>query len=269
MTICTTRTTPPLFQIPVASFFSCPSASAAGGSGQPRLMRLATFLLVIAATFARATDVQVIGEMRRMFSAQDIGANVDLAQINQNPHLYALGPIAGLKGEITALDGQVFTSQVVADRPSVTINPKTKAVFLVYASVSDWHSIDIPPSVITADDLSAFLAAQVPENTRSVFLVRGTAVSGRYHIQNFDGKAEDLTHEAHDKAKVFFEFTNAPVELVGFFTNREGDGGSFVHMGQTSHIHVLSADRKQMGHLESIRMAPGAKLLLPTNHTNR
>lgn len=57
--------------------------------------------------------------------------------------------------------------------------------------------------------------------------------------------------------------TNAPVELVGFFTNCEGDGGTFVHMGQTTHIHLVSKDRRHMGHLESIQLAPGAKLLLP------
>jgi len=87
--------------------------------------------------------------------------------------------------------------------------------------------------------------------------------AARYHIQNYTGKAEQLTHEAHDRAKVFFEIANTPVELVGFFTNREGDGGTFVHMGQTTHVHLILRDRKDMGHLESVKLAPGAKLLLP------
>src|SRR6266853_1823188 len=150
---------------------------------------LLSSLLVFSALSAGAnSDVHLLGELRRMFTARDIGPNVDLAQVSKDPHLYALGPLAGLKGEITVADGQVFVS-----------------------------------------------------------------------------KAKDLTHEAHDAAKVFLELTNAPVELVGFFTNREGDGGSFVHMGQTTHIHIITKDRKQMGHLESIKLGTGARLLLPAN----
>ena len=51
--------------------------------------------------------------------------------------------------------------------------------------------------------------------------------------------------------------------MVGFFSNREEDAGSFVHQGQTTHIHIISSDRKSMGHLESITLAPGATLFLP------
>src|SRR5437899_960751 len=66
--------------------------------------------------------------------------------------------------------------------------------------------------------------------------------------------AKDLTHEAHDKAKVMYGVSDIPVELIGFFSNREEDAGTFVHHGQTTHIHLLSEDRKSMGHLESIHL---------------
>ena len=200
-----------------------------------------------------------------MFTARDIGPNVDLAEVNRNPHLYALGPVAGLKGEITVADGQVFVSKANGQKPIVTIDPNVKSVFLVYASVPGWRSVDIPESVRTEKDLATFVESQLPRDTRSAFRVEGNALTARYHIQNYKGSAKALTHEAHDAAKVFLELTNVPVELVGFFTNREGDGGSFVHMGQTTHIHIISKDRKQMGHLESITLGPGAKLLLPAN----
>jgi hypothetical protein len=90
-----------------------------------------------------------------------------------------------------------------------------------------------------------------------------SARRARYHVQNYQGKAEDLTHEAHDKAKVFYDLCDTPVQLVGFFTNREDDGGSFVHPGQTTHLHVISEDHKSMGHVESVTLAPGATLFLP------
>ena len=225
---------------------------------------LLSSLLVFSALSAGAnSDVHLLGEMRRMFTARDIGPNVDLAQVNRNPHLYALGPLAGLRGEVTVSDGQVFVSKSNGQKPIVTIDSNVRSVFLVYASEPAWRSVDIPDSVLTEKDLAAFVESQLPKDTRSAFRVEGNALSARYHIQNYKGSARDLTHEAHDAAKVFLDLTNAPVDLVGFFTNRDGDGGSFVHMGQTTHVHIISKDRKHMGHLESIKLGPGARLLLP------
>jgi acetolactate decarboxylase len=211
----------------------------------------------------KSSKVFVIGEMRRMFTAHDIGANVELRTVLKEPHVYALGPVAGLKGEITIVDSQAFVSKANAAQATISLEPDAKAIFLVYASVPAWREVQIPTNVVTEAELGAFLQRSLRANSRTAFLVRGTALHARYHIQNFQGKAEDLTHEVHDKAKVSFNLSNTPVELVGFFTNREDDGGSFVHQGQTTHIHVISDDHKSMGHLESITLAPGAKLLLP------
>jgi len=204
-----------------------------------------------------------MGEMRRMFTAQDIRPNVDLAKMKEDPHLYALGPLAGLKGEITVVDSEVFVSKAGGNQAVVTQDPNAKAVFLVFSSVPAWRSIALPTNVLSETDLAAFLQNQMPAGTRSAFLVRGTAARARYHIQNYQGRAKDLTHEAHDKAKVFFELSETPVQLLGFFTNREEDGGLFVHRNQTTHIHVISQGRKSMGHLESIILSPGATLFLP------
>jgi alpha-acetolactate decarboxylase len=229
-----------------------------------KLLAYSVLAIVLCARVANAgSEVRVIGEMRRIFMAHDIGANVELRKVTQEPHVYALGTIAGLKGEITVLDGQVFVSKVNGKQAVVTVEPAAKAVFVVYASVPAWHSIAIPTNVASETELAAFVERSLPAKGRTAFLVRGTARRAQYHIQNYQGKAQDLTHEAHDKSKVLYELSNTPVQLVGFFSNLEEDAGSFVHQGQTTHVHVISDDRQSMGHLESITLAPGATLLLP------
>ena len=47
--------------------------------------RFLCFLVILLPTLARAADVHVVGEMRRMFTAHDIAANVDLVEIT-DPH---------------------------------------------------------------------------------------------------------------------------------------------------------------------------------------
>ena len=260
--------------IPVAETLGGLGATGSPGvSGHPTLPEATRHLAASASPAPSQSGgtpisaVHLIGEMRRMFTERDIRPNVDLSRLNTNAHLYALGPVAGLKGEVTVLDGQVFVSKADGARSTVDLEPKVRTVFLVYASVPAWRSVALPTNVVTEPDLATFLQSQLPANTRSAFQVHGTALRARCHIQNYHGKAKDLTHEAHDKAKVFFALTNAPVELVGFFTNCEDDGGTFVHQGQTTHIHLVSTDRNHMGHLESIQLAPGAILLLPAGPT--
>ena len=227
---------------------------------------IALVLSVSNSLAASDSEVRVIGQMRRMFTAHDIGPNVELGRLlKQGRHVYALGPAAGLTGEVTIIASQVFTSKVEGKTQTVAVDPSVKAVFLVYASVPAWRSLTLPTNIVSEVDLAIFLAQSLPANTRSAFLVRGKAIRAQYHVQNYQGKAEELTHEAHDKSKVLFELSDRPVQLIGFFTNREEDAGSFVHQGQTTHIHLLSEDHKAMGHLESITLAPGARLLLPEN----
>jgi len=229
---------------------------------QPLVPALVFVAMVYA--FSASSEVQILGQMRRMFTAHDIGPNVSLAKVNEAQHVYGLGPLAGLHGEITVLDGQIFVSRAGGKRPKVTIEPDSKAIFLVFEAVSAWRSISLPTNVSNESDLATFLEKQLPKNTRSAFRVRGVAAAARHHVLNYKGTPENLTHEAHDRAKVIYDVANEPVELVGFFTNREGDGGLFVHMGQTIHVHLITKDLKEMGHLEAIRLQPGAELLLPT-----
>jgi acetolactate decarboxylase len=227
---------------------------------------IALALSLCASLAASNSDVRVIGQMRRMFMAHDIGPNVDLREIlTREPHVYALGPLAGLTGEVTIIDSQVFTSKVNGQKQTLALDTSVKTVFLVYASVRGWRSITLPTNIVSEIDLATFLAQSMPVMTRSAFLIRGKAIHLQYHVQDYHGKAEDLTHESHDKSKVLFQLFDCPMQLIGFFTNREEDGGSFVHQGQTTHIHVLSEDHKAMGHLESVSLAPGARLLVPEN----
>lgn len=230
-----------------------------------RFLAVPLFALLLAgpASTHAQPAVRVLGEMRRMFTAHDIRPNVDLIKINTHPHLFALGPLAGLQGEVTVLDGNIFVSKIKSGAESVTVDPHAKSVFLVYASVPAWNSIPLPSNVLTEADLSRYLEEHLPSQSRSALQVHTTARTAQYHIQNYRGSAAALTHEAHDAAKVLISLTNTPVDLIGFFTAREEDGGSFVHRGQKTHIHLVSRDRKHMGHLESIQLGPGAQLLLP------
>ena len=100
------------------------------------MIKAALLLAIIAGPLtskaAGDADVRVIGQMRRMFMAHDIGPNVDLQDVaKQQQHVYGLGPLASLKGEVTIVDSEVFTSQVKGDMPRFrsTEMPKPSSSF--------------------------------------------------------------------------------------------------------------------------------------------
>jgi hypothetical protein len=86
----------------------------------------------------------------------DVEGKVDLRSLTQQPHLYALGPRAGVSGEITVFDGEPSVARVVDRQVHVTADADHAACFLVYDHVSVWrdHIEDKP-----IDDEHALQAA--------------------------------------------------------------------------------------------------------------
>src|SRR5438046_1295758 len=58
--------------------------------------------------------VEWIGEMHKAMHDGDVGAKVRLSDLAATPHLSAIGPLAGLKGEITVIDGHSFVATAEA-----------------------------------------------------------------------------------------------------------------------------------------------------------
>ena len=58
-----------------------------------------------------------------------------------------------------------------------------------------------------------------------------------------------------------FTIEDKPVSILGFYS--EHHQGIFTHHSSFVHMHVKAGDDKIAGHLETIELEPGARLLLP------
>src|SRR5690349_7971272 len=79
-----------------------------------------TFLLVFNAcsNLKEASDqkrvtVSIAGEMRDVMQRGDLATSIDLDTIQNKEHLYGVGPLDSLQGEITILDGKSHYSTLV------------------------------------------------------------------------------------------------------------------------------------------------------------
>ena len=58
-------------------------------------------------------EVKYFGALKNMMHKGDISAQTDLAELESTDHLYAIGALENLKGEIQIIDGESFNTLVL------------------------------------------------------------------------------------------------------------------------------------------------------------
>lgn len=211
--------------------------------------------------------VKNIGSRLKIIDEGDFSATISIDSLINTPNLYAIGPIEGLKGEITINDGEISVATMENDNPkfsSTALN--TKAIFMVYGSCSDWKKISIEKPLSGIDEIEAYIKEKIPTNGLDMekpfpFRIEGNVNSLNYHIIY---KKDNAPHNMaeHQKSKQKFEIDNENIEIIGFWADSSGEK-VYTHPGHRTHIHFIKKDSKQSGHIDDIKLEQGATLYLP------
>ncbi|PHN07717.1 acetolactate decarboxylase [Flavilitoribacter nigricans] len=211
-------------------------------------------------------SVQIAGAMRTVMHQGKLAGIIDLDTLQPRAGLYGLGPVEYLSGELLIVDGQSYVSRVTDDSlMTVTEDFGVKAPFFVYAHREEWAQTTLPDSISNLKQLEAYLQ----ENTRQlerpfVFKLNGRIKQAVIHIQNLPaGTAVSSPEEAH-QGQVNYPLSNETVDIIGFYSTEHH--GVFTHHDSDMHLHLITADRQQMGHLDELGIATGGMtLFLPTS----
>jgi acetolactate decarboxylase len=229
------------------------------------------FFLLLACVVAHAQEkgepgeVKWTGEMRKVMRDGDLSGAVNLDALAKWPHLYALGPLEGLRGEVTIWDGKPSIAFHSDGKASISEKFEGKACFLVYAQVPAWQDFELPAKGLDkAADLEACIQriarkAEIDTDKPFAFLLRGKVATAKIHIVN---KTDDapFTPKDHDRIKVPFEMKDCAVEILGFYSDKHA--GIFTHHDSNVHMHLKTADGKLSGHVDSVVPAEGVRILL-------
>ncbi len=213
-------------------------------------------------------EVAYKGALKNIMHQGDIAAQADLVDLQDVPHLYALGAVASLKGEILILDSKPIISSARNGQLHLDHSFQHKATLLVYASIDQWKTFALPDHVTTYEDLEPYIAQTarkhgIPPNEPFPFLIEGIATSFDWHVIDWKEGDREHTPEKHKKAGLHGTDQHQEVEILGFYSDRHH--AIFTHHSTNMHLHFKTKDNTIAGHLDRLILGQGAILKLPDN----
>jgi acetolactate decarboxylase len=198
--------------------------------------------------------VHVVSAMKNVMWKGELGPKIKLDTLSQREHLYGLGPLSGLRGEILINNDKCFVSKVnTANSMEVNETFQASAPFFVYAYQSDWQEIPLDDQLNNIAELERYLKAHYDTiGNPFVFKLKGFIESGIIHVQNLaPGTKVSKPEEAH-QGQVNFLLRNELAEIIGFYS--EAHHGIFTHHDSNVHLHLITQDESKMGHLDDVNM---------------
>ena len=188
-----------------------------------------------------------------------------------------MGPIEGLDGEITIFDSKPYITKVRGNDYTLDKTYRHGAFFLVWTEQKHWVDVPLPATVKGYVDLQKFVkekaqAAGVDVTKPFPFLMTGTPVEIKWHINVDRTEGKPITKALFVKSKEPYVAKNEPVDIIGFYSEKhsgvflsqyapaikEGSG-----MENYIHIHLVSKTSKAAGHIDDITFGDGMMLRLP------
>jgi acetolactate decarboxylase len=210
--------------------------------------------------------VKHAGNRNNIIQKGDLSAHINLETLSDIVYLYAIGPIEGLKGEITVYNGKSSIATIEREQPKIYSSLNYNAIFLAYASASQWKHIPIEKSISGLSNVEAFIQTMAKKHNVDTqkpfpFRIEGIVDSLNYHIIF---KSDNAPHNKteHQRAKQKFSVYKSRVLIIGFWTDIESQG-VYTHPDMRTHLHFMLEDDTESGHVDNIQMREGAFLYLP------
>jgi acetolactate decarboxylase len=204
-----------------------------------------------------ATELHTISAMKKVMMGEDLSAHLKWDTLSKE-HLYAVCPLGRIEGEVTVINGEMFTSKVVENNQiEIQHNWNIYSPFAVYAYVKEWEEIETNATFSNDDELQNFIEEIAKKTGRDVskpfvFRITGNFDAIDYHIISKPLSETTHNHELHDQAKKHFSLQNISGQLLGFYSQHHE--GVFTHRGHYIHTHFLDDKKTNMGHLENAKI---------------
>jgi acetolactate decarboxylase len=199
--------------------------------------------------------------------AGDVSGKVSLAELPRSPRLYAVGPVAGLGGEITVVDGRLHLARVEHGAVKTSTDYQGQASFLVWATVPAWReAVRLGTAASSQADLEKLVEAKarsagMDPDSPFPFLLRGTVKKVDYHVlKPTEARGGHAASPGHADSALNLKAIGERVTIIGFYS--KSHEGVFTHHGSYAHLHVLLPNGDS-GHVDELEVDPDIEIVLP------
>jgi len=235
-------------------------------------MKKRIFFISLLLTFACKNQAEPLdytvhyyGALKNFMHKNDLSAQVDLKDFADSSHVYGLGALADLKGEVLIWDGEPYISHEKEGAVKIDSSFDYEAGLFVYSRVSDWQTTSIPNHISDYEALEGFIAKTAAEQGIDTtapfpFLITGTCKTLDWHVINWPTGDSEHTHQKHKTSGPHGQITNESIDILGFYS--DSHQAIFTHHTTNMHLHFKTLDHTLAGHVDGLSLDRG-KLRLP------
>ncbi|MFN3841060.1 MAG: acetolactate decarboxylase [Cyclobacteriaceae bacterium] len=226
-------------------------------------MKIYTLIMFLLVPFAYAQPVVKHAGAMSTMGAENFKGNILLDTLTKN-NLYGLGPYGKMQGEITIVNGKPLIAEALADGSArVSQTWKAEAPFFVYQQVPEWTSYEFKSKVNDLNDLQTAIEAIANQKGYDLsipfaFRIVGTIPMLTTHIVT--PRSPDVPGYQAGKNQINYTLTHTKGELIGFYSQHHQ--GVYTHKSSNIHIHFVSHDFTQMGHVDKISLSDETYMLM-------
>lgn len=254
----------------------------------PKLTSKVLALLVLGvatAALAQSFNVETFGNFKHMMQSGNTAAQVKLQNIRQSKGTWGVGALAGLKGEIILVDGNMLVTPGSDIQGKTTASKSTdEAVLWASAEVKQWQQVTVPKNMSQAE-FEAFVVQQAKLLNLNLdqpfpFRVQGNYTHLIWHVVTGEKDASNTNsshqqdhsaasshaggHANNQSGQKIFRNPTLTGNLVGMYSGKALEG-VISHPGERFHAHFIDSALSASGHVDQYNVQSGAALFLPVN----
>lgn len=213
-------------------------------------------------------DVMVHGELKKIMHGDAREGIVNLGDVLKNEHIFGLGAMENLDGEIIIMDSEILITRAEVDQnPKIQmdVTENDKALLLVTSRVQSWTETVIGEQAVsgTIDKIIKTHADEMRLDTNKPFpfIIEGEFELMNWHI--ISSPEPGGSHDDHLEQSWKRRDVNVHGKILGFYS--EHHKAIFTHHTTFTHMHVLYEDENLSGHVDDLVINKNWSLKVPTN----
>jgi acetolactate decarboxylase len=211
-------------------------------------------------------EVMVHGELKKIMHGGAREGIVNLTDVLENEHLYGLGAMENLDGEIIIMDSEILISRAeLGNVPDIQLDvtDNEKALLLVTSEVLSWKETVVEKSTKSGsiDEVIKTHANElgIDSNKPFPFIIEGDFESMNWHI--ISSPDPGGSHDDHLKQSWKRADENIKGKILGFYS--EHHKAIFTHHTTFTHMHIVYENENLSGHVDEMVLKKNWKLKVP------